>query len=105
MPEGDVTGTAPHLVPDTLDLATASRLAIDGLLGSLDPEADCEPYFLAFFMANSPCLLQRSWMYSGFCQSRSKPSRFFVLPAATRMERISSSACSKRSPRPSTTTA
>ena len=48
MPEGDVTGTAPHLVPDTLDLA-GGRLAINALLGSLDPEADCEPGLLGFF--------------------------------------------------------
>ena len=66
MPEGDVTGTAPHLVPDTLDLADASRLAINALLGSLDPEASCRAVLLgSFFMANPPCLLQWSSMYSG----------------------------------------
>src|SRR5215469_8069586 len=55
----------PHRVPATLDLAERAGLAINGLLGSLDPDADYEPYFLAFFMANPPYLLHWSSMYSG----------------------------------------
>jgi Beta-L-arabinofuranosidase, GH127 len=61
MPTSDVTVR----VPDTLDLAARAGLAINGLLGSLDPEADYEPYFLAFFMANPPYLLHWSSLYSG----------------------------------------
>jgi len=37
------------MIPETLDLAEHGRLAINGMLGSLDPDCDFEPYFLTYF--------------------------------------------------------
>jgi len=36
-------------VPDTLELADRGRLAVNGVLGSLDPAMDYEAHFLNFF--------------------------------------------------------
>jgi hypothetical protein len=52
-------------VPDTLDLADRARLAINGLLGSLDADAEYDPYFLVFFMADPPYMAHYSSQYSG----------------------------------------
>ncbi len=60
--EGQPTGVA---VPATLDLAEQARLGLNGLLGTLDPAADYDPYFLTFFLANPPYMLHWSSMYSG----------------------------------------
>src|SRR5262249_34854795 len=55
----------PRMVPDTLDLADRARLGINGLLGSLDPRANYDPYFLIFFMADPPYMVHYSTQYSG----------------------------------------
>jgi len=53
------------MVPVTLDLTVHARLGLNGLLGSLDPEVDYDPFFLTFFLANPPYMLHWSSMYSG----------------------------------------
>ncbi|NLG29456.1 MAG: hypothetical protein GX557_16220, partial [Chloroflexi bacterium] len=53
------------LVPATLDLTDNARLAINGLLGSLDPERDYEPYFLTFFDVHPAYTIHWSSMPSG----------------------------------------
>src|SRR5262249_16561920 len=53
------------MAPDTLDLAEHARLGLNSLLGSLDPAADFDPYFLTFFMTQPPYMLHWSSMYSG----------------------------------------
>ncbi|MHC4713518.1 MAG: hypothetical protein ACYTAN_09665 [Planctomycetota bacterium] len=52
-------------VPDTLDLAERGRMAINGVLGSLNPERGYECAFLTFFDANPPYMLHWSSMVSG----------------------------------------
>jgi len=42
------------LVPDTLDLAERAALAVNGLTGPTDPQADYELYFLVNFKSNPP---------------------------------------------------
>ena len=51
--------------PDTLDLAEHGRLAINGLLGSLDPALDYECAFLSLFDVHPAYLLHWSSMVSG----------------------------------------
>jgi hypothetical protein len=51
--------------PQTLDLADHGRLAINGLLGSLDPAADYEGVFLNILDVNPPYMLHWSTMVSG----------------------------------------
>ena len=41
-------------VPDTLDLASRARIAINGLTRSVDPEHDYEHYFLILYMKDPP---------------------------------------------------
>jgi hypothetical protein len=55
----------PRPIPDTLDLADRARLGINGLLGSLDADAEYDPYFLAFFLADPPYMTHYSSQYSG----------------------------------------
>jgi len=52
-------------VPDTLDLSERGRLAIGGLLGSVDPDAGYEPYFLTFFDVHPAYMIHWSSMVSG----------------------------------------
>lgn len=52
-------------VPDTLDLAERGRLAINGILGSLNGDLDFECAFLTIFDANPPYMLHWSSMVSG----------------------------------------
>ena len=52
-------------VPDTLDLAEHGRLALNGLLGTLDPALDYEAYFLTFFEVHPPYMVHWSGMVSG----------------------------------------
>jgi hypothetical protein len=52
-------------VPDTLDLAEHGRLALNGVLGSLNPNLDYECAFLTFFDARPPYMLHWSSMVSG----------------------------------------
>ena len=50
VPERHYPGTvSEELVPDTLDLAERARLAIHGMTGPTDPEADYEVYWRAHF--------------------------------------------------------
>ena len=42
------------LVPDTLDIAEMARLAVNGLTGPTDPDADYEIYWRAAFNTNPP---------------------------------------------------
>jgi len=51
--------------PDTLDLAEHGRLAINGLLGSLDPALDYECVFLSLFDVHPAYMLHWSSMVSG----------------------------------------
>ena len=55
----------PSLFPATLDLTDNARLAINGLLGSLDPRCDYEPYFLTFFDVHPAYSIHWSSMPSG----------------------------------------
>ena len=48
------------LVPDTLDLQERAALAINGLTGPTDPEADYEVYWLVFF-AHNPAMMYHDW--------------------------------------------
>ena len=52
-------------VPDTLDLAEHGRLALGGMLGSLDPAIDYECYFLTFFDVHPAYMVHWSSMVSG----------------------------------------
>jgi hypothetical protein len=61
----EVSATDSSLVPDTLDLADHGRLAINGLLGSVDPQADYECTFLNILDVNPPYMLHWSTMVSG----------------------------------------
>ncbi len=52
-------------LPDTLDLAERGRIAINGLLGSLDPAIDFECAFLNILDVHPPYMLHWSSMVSG----------------------------------------
>ena len=52
-------------VPDTLDLAGRMRMALNSVLGAMDPDADYTPVFLTFFLAQPPYMIHWSGMYSG----------------------------------------
>lgn len=58
-------GVEPCQVPDTLELADHGGLAINGLLGSLDPAADCECVFLNILDVHPAYMLHWSSMVSG----------------------------------------
>ena len=55
------------LVPDTLDLQERAALAVNGLIGPTDPEADYEMYFSVRFRSNPPWM--RHW-FGDMCQSK-----------------------------------
>ena len=60
-------------IPDTLDLADRTELALNGLGGSLDPELDYEMYFGSATRPSRPtCITGPSTPLT----SRSLPSRF-----------------------------
>jgi hypothetical protein len=61
--------------PDTLDLAEHGRLALGGILGSLNPALDYECAFLSLFDVHPAYMLHWSSMVSGVCRSTSKPCR------------------------------
>ena len=52
-------------VPDTLDLAEHGRLAINGMLGSLNPDLDYECVFLNILDVHPAYMLHWSSMVSG----------------------------------------
>lgn len=47
-------------MPDTLDIAERAKLAINGLTGPTDPEADYELYWLVYFWSNPP-IMKHQW--------------------------------------------
>jgi len=53
------------MIPDTLDLVERGRLAINGMLGSLDPDCDFEPCFLTYFDVHPAFMIHWSSMISG----------------------------------------
>lgn len=57
-------GTGEH-VPDTLDLADHGRMALHGMLGTLDPALDYECFFLTLFDVHPAYMLHWSSMISG----------------------------------------
>ena len=59
------TSQQKTMVPDTLDLADRGRLAINGMLGSLDLDCGFEPYFLTFFDVQPVYMIHWSSMVSG----------------------------------------
>ena len=52
-------------VPDTLDLAEHGALAINGVLGTTNPDLKFECYFLSFFDVHPAYMVHWSTMYSG----------------------------------------
>ena len=60
-----VTPSSSQQVPDTLDLAEHGRLALNGMLGSLDPALDYECFFLNLFDVHPAYMLHWSGMVSG----------------------------------------
>jgi len=58
---------APDMVdvPASLDLVDRAQLGLNGLLGTLDPQAECECYFLTFFASNPQYMVHWSSMISG----------------------------------------
>lgn len=61
------SGTPDHgtLTPDTLDLADYGRLAINGVLGSCDPDRGYENYFLTFFDVHPAYMIHFGSQVSG----------------------------------------
>ena len=57
----------PGLLPDTLDLQNRAALAINGITGPTDPDADYEIYFMTYFGRNKPSM---SHDLSTDCQSK-----------------------------------
>ena len=53
------------MVPDTLDLAWHGSLAINGILGPLNPDLDYERYCLAYFSVHPAYMIHASSMISG----------------------------------------
>jgi len=53
------------MVPDTLDLAWHGSLAINGILGPLNPELAYERYALAYFSVHPAYMVHISGMVSG----------------------------------------
>lgn len=52
-------------VPASLDLVERAKLGINGLMGSLDPAIDYEPYFLTFFASRPAYMIHWSSLVSG----------------------------------------
>ncbi len=52
-------------VPATLDLVERAELGLNGLMGTLDPSVDFEPYFLSFVNVRPAYLVHWSSMVSG----------------------------------------
>jgi hypothetical protein len=61
----DVSAEPLDQVPDTLDLADHGRMALNGMLGSLDPALEYECAFLTILDVQSPYMLHWSSMVSG----------------------------------------
>ena len=52
-------------VPDTLDMAERGERALNGVLGSVDPDIGFEPYFLTFLDVHPAYMIHWSSMVSG----------------------------------------
>ena len=52
-------------IPDNLDLVWHAKLAINGLMGTIDPKVYYEPYFLTYYQARPAYFLHWSSMPSG----------------------------------------
>jgi hypothetical protein len=52
-------------VPDTLDMADRGQRALNGVLGSVDPDIGFEPYFLTFLDVHPAYMIHWSSMVSG----------------------------------------
>ena len=61
----DTAREGKKIVPDTLDLADHGRLAVNGMLGSLDPAVDSEAVFLHILDVHPVYMLHWSTMVSG----------------------------------------
>jgi hypothetical protein len=59
------SNTADGHVPDTLDLVEHGRMAINGLLGSCDPDRGYENYFLTFFDVHPAYMIHIGSQVSG----------------------------------------
>ena len=55
------------MVPDTLDIQERAAMAVNGLTGPTDPEADYEMYWVASFRHNPP-MMQHDW--NDHCQHK-----------------------------------
>ena len=66
LPSGNTVAAAGAAqVPDTLDLAEHGRMALNGMLGSLDPAIDYECVFKTIFDVHPAYMLHWSSMVSG----------------------------------------
>ncbi len=52
-------------VPDSLDLVERAKLGLNGLLRTLDPECDFEPYCFTFYGAHPEYFVHSSTTISG----------------------------------------
>ncbi len=52
-------------MPASLDLVARARLGINGLMGTVDPDVDFEPYFLTYYAARPAYFVHWSSMVSG----------------------------------------
>ena len=60
-----VENASPVVVPDTLDLGEKASLAINGILGTTDPDLDFEPYLLSYFDVHPAYMIHYSATVSG----------------------------------------
>ena len=63
--EGATDDASTGRVPDTLDLADRGRLALGGVLGSLDPAIDYDAFALSFYDVHPAYMIHWSSMFSG----------------------------------------
>ncbi|RKZ72813.1 MAG: hypothetical protein DRQ57_16330 [Gammaproteobacteria bacterium] len=68
----DYSGTSYEaMVPDTLDIQARAALALNGLTGPLDPEADYELYWIVDFFRNPQVMLHdwNDWVQNKFIET------------------------------------
>ncbi|MEW6753318.1 MAG: hypothetical protein AB1505_20405 [Candidatus Latescibacterota bacterium] len=80
-------GPQAGLVPATLDLADHGRLALNGLLGSLDPQADHECAFLNILDVHPAYMLHWSSMVSGVMPKYMEALPLLRLMSGSRQDR------------------
>jgi len=64
-PLGSPASPNKTMVPDTLELADRGKIAVNGVLGCLDPQAGYDPYFLTFFDVHPAYMIHWSSLVSG----------------------------------------